>query len=169
MNVSYKLTRLHRLLRFLNHKIRIRHNKKLTAKQAEKRRINVLAKLDGLHTLRDPAQVPTGTRLFDGKEVAEWIYPWLELARKKGWTGTVTSGYRSPAYSQSLCLHMCGQPSCPGRCAGTSSNHSGLQYPGGAVDVTEYEQFGRIQRRIGSPLQNQLPTTDPVHFSVSGR
>lgn len=169
MNVDHKLNRLHRVLRFLNHKIRVRHNARLTAKAAEKRRGHVLAKIEGLQNLKDPAGVPPGTVAFEGKAVAAWIHPWLVLSRKNGWTGTVVSGYRSPPYSQSLCEHMCGAPSCPGRCAGVASNHSGTQYPGGAVDVTEYEQFGRIQRRIGSPLQNQLPATDPVHFSVSGR
>jgi hypothetical protein len=79
----------------------------------------------------------------------------------------VTSGYRTPEYSTSLCIAMCGAPSCPGRCAGASSNHSGKVYPAGAVDVTDYTRFGQIQPQIGSPLRNDLPI-DPVHYSVSG-
>lgn len=109
-----------------------------------------------------------GLGTFDGKQVAAWIVPWLEKSRDAGWKGTVTSGFRDPAYSESLCLAMCGAPSCPGRCAGRSSNHSGKEYPAGAVDVTDYTNFGAIQPRIGSPLHNSLGSADPVHFSVAG-
>lgn len=109
----------------------------------------------------------TGVGTFDGEKVAAWIIPLLQQSRAAGWAGTVTSGYRTPEYSESLCFDRCGQPSCPGTCAGRSSNHSGTAYPHGAVDVTDYTNFGTIQRRIGSPLRNSLPS-DRVHFSVSG-
>lgn len=108
-----------------------------------------------------------GVETFDGKEVAAWIVPWLQKSRDAGWGGVVSSGYRTPEYSESLCFDMCGAPSCPGTCAGRSSNHSGKKYPAGAVDVTDFETFGRIQPEIGSPLKNDLPA-DRVHFSVSG-
>lgn len=109
-----------------------------------------------------------GVGTFDGKPVAKWIIPWLKKSRQAGWDGSVTSGYRTPAYSEQLCIRMCGEPSCPGRCAGRSSNHSGKVYPHGAVDVSDYTNFARIQRQIGSPLKNALGSSDPVHFSVSG-
>jgi len=109
-----------------------------------------------------------GVGSFDGKQVAKWIIPWLEKSRAEGWSGSVTSGYRTPEYSESLCFGMCGAPSCPGTCAGRSSNHSGDHYPAGAVDVSDYSNFGSIQPRIGSPLKNNLPA-DRVHFSVSGQ
>lgn len=109
----------------------------------------------------------SGVGTYDGKPVAKWIIPWLEKSRAAGWAGHVTSGYRTPEYSESLCMEMCGAPSCPGTCAGRSSNHSGTTYPHGAVDVTDETNFGRIQRQIGSPLRNALPS-DRVHFSVSG-
>ena len=85
-----------------------------------------------------------------------------------GWSGTVTSGYRTPEYSESLCFDMCGAPSCPGTCAGRSSNHSGKVYPRGAIDVSDEATFGAIMRRLGNPIKNSLGPADPVHFSVSG-
>lgn len=109
-----------------------------------------------------------GLVTFDGVVVAAWIGKWLEKSRVHGWNGTVTSGYRDPAYSEQLCYNMCGAPSCPGLCAGKSSNHSGKVYPAGAIDVTDFTNFERIQFEISSPLRNDLPL-DPVHFSVSGR
>lgn len=106
---------------------------------------------------------------WEGKPVVEWIAYWLERSRKAGWTGGVNSGYRSPEYSEQLCYEICNAPSCPGRCAGRSSNHTQKGYPNGAVDVSEPEQFGQIQVRIGSPLKNALASSgDPWHFSYTG-
>lgn len=129
-------------------------------------------KLDAIRKskeLDNPDPDQDGLATFDGRTVAAWIVPWLEKSRKAGWTGTVVSGYRTPEYSTSLCIAMCGAPSCPGRCAGASSNHSGKVYPAGAIDVTDYTRFGSIQWQIGSPLKNSIGASDPVHFSVSGR
>ncbi len=103
------------------------------------------------------------------RPLAAWIVTWLERSYAAGWRGVVTSGWRDPAYSESLCRAMCGAPSCPGRCAGRSSNHSGSTFPYGAVDLTDYYDFAAIQHRIGSPLRNALGAQDPVHFSCSGR
>lgn len=101
---------------------------------------------------------------FDGRKVTAKIYPYLVLARKRGWKGRVTSGYRDPYYSMQLCYAMCGRPSCPGRCAGTSSNHVR-----DAVDLTDYGKFAAIMRSIGNPIYNALGARDPVHFSPNGR
>lgn len=106
---------------------------------------------------------------WDGKPVVEWIAFWLEKSRKAGWTGSVNSGYRSPEYSEQLCYQICGAPSCPGRCAGRSSNHTQKGYPNGAVDVSDPTTFAVIQKRIGSPLFNALGSADPWHFSSTGR
>lgn len=106
---------------------------------------------------------------IDGRQVAAWIGRWVLKARAAGlWHGTVSSGYRDPQYSRELCENMCGAPSCPGRCAGESSNHSGKVFPAGAVDVTDYWQFGEAMRKLGAPLKNSLASTDPVHFSYTG-
>lgn len=106
---------------------------------------------------------------WEGKPVVEWIAYWLERSRKAGWTGVVNSGYRSPEYSEQLCYQICGAPSCPGRCAGRSSNHCLRGDGQGAVDVSNPEEFAAIQVRIGSPLFNALGAADPWHFSKTGR
>ena len=63
--------------------------------------------------------LPGGAGQFDGIAVANWIIPILEWARKNGWGGHITSGYRPGAITNT----------------GKPSNHSFLNYPGGAVDV----------------------------------
>jgi hypothetical protein len=101
--------------------------------------------------------------------IVNWMVPWIDKIDAAGWNGVVVSGYRTPAYSQQLCYAMCGAPACPGRCAGVNSNHNkAAEYPNGAVDVTDYLTFKAVASRVGSPLRNALPSTDPVHFSVSG-
>lgn len=107
--------------------------------------------------------------MFEGKPVVEWIAYWLWRARKEGWKGQVNSGYRSPEYSKQLCYEICGAPTCPGRCAGTTSNHTQKGYLNGAVDVSDPATFGAIMKRLGSPLKNLLGSADPWHFSASGR
>lgn len=143
------------------HRLRVIHLDKLT----DHLRRKLKAQKEKRDERRDDRQ--DGLTTFDGVVVASWIARWLEKSRRAGWNGTVTSGYRTPEYSESLCQRMCGQPSCPGTCAGRSSNHSGKDYPAGAVDVSDYANFERIQYEIGSPLRNDLPY-DPVHFSVNG-
>lgn len=112
-----------------------------------------------------------GVATFDGRQVAAWLKPYLEWARAHGWRGTLTSGWRDPAYSERLCYAMCGAPSCSGRCAGRSSNHSGSVQPSGAIDVSDYYNFGNLMAKCPySPrLFNALGARDPVHFSASGR
>lgn len=111
---------------------------------------------------------PNVTR-FDGVPCAIWLAKKLQAARNAGrWKGRLVSGWRSPAYSESLCRAMCGAPRCPGRCAGRSSNHSGSVYPAGAVDVSDYETFAAEAKRLGLGIHNSLGAQDPVHFSVSG-
>jgi hypothetical protein len=119
---------------------------------------------------RQRAKRTTGTANWNGKIVAAWFVPYLDYAKQHGWQGWVTSGYRSPAYSEYLCKVMCGRPSCPGRCAGRATNHAHSTKPGGAIDVASYAEFGRIMRSCPySPrLVNHLPI-DPVHYSASGR
>jgi peptidoglycan hydrolase-like protein with peptidoglycan-binding domain len=112
-----------------------------------------------------------GVVTFDGRPVAAWIQPYLLWARNNGWKGTLNSGWRDPAHSEQLCLQMCGHTTCPGRCAGRTSNHAGSVKPAGAIDVSDYVTFGRLMARCPyTPrLQNQLGARDPVHFSISGR
>lgn len=116
------------------------------------------------------ASVSPGVTKFDGVPCAVWLARKLQVVRDAGrWKGRLVSGWRSPAYSKSLCVGMCGQPSCPGRCAGTASNHSGSKHPAGAVDVSDYVTFEAECKRLGLGIKNELDARDPVHFSVSGR
>jgi hypothetical protein len=112
----------------------------------------------------------SGVGTIDGKQVANWLIPYVKWARANGWKGWVVSGWRDPAYSEHLCRSMCGAPSCPGRCAGRASNHAGDDKPRGAIDVAHYYEFGDLMRRC--PIQprifNALGARDPVHFSASG-
>jgi hypothetical protein len=114
-----------------------------------------------------------GVTRWQGKPVAKAAVYYLDQAKKRGWQGGLNSGWRDPLYSRQLCINMCGAPSCPGRCAGTASNHVGNSPARFAVDVSDYYRFGQIMREI--PLPNGLPrifnalgARDPVHFSPSG-
>jgi hypothetical protein len=122
---------------------------------------------------KDKADKPppsNGVGTFDGKPVAAWWVAILTEARKTGlWNGGLNSGYRTPAYSTQLCQQICGAPTCPGRCAGATSNHARLD-AGAAVDVSDPGGFRNALVRIGhAELHNALGAADPWHFSVSGR
>lgn len=111
-----------------------------------------------------------GYGTFDGKRVPAWTVYWLNKSRASDWGGIVVSGVRTVQESIDACENMCHAPYCPGRCAGATSNHNmepNQGYPAGALDVTDYDNFERLQYEIGSPLRNDLPI-DPVHFSVTG-
>jgi len=125
------------------------------------------------HIQREHQQKPptSGVAVFDGRKCAAWLKPYLQWARDHGWDGTLVSGWRDPVYSEQLCYRMCGHPSCPGRCAGRNSNHSGSTKPFGALDVSWYSQFAGLMRQCPySPrIFNALGAQDPVHFSATGR
>jgi hypothetical protein len=129
-----------------------------------------------LHPPDDPDHIST----FEGVAVPAWTVGkdagpngshvnWLQKIRDAGWNGIVVSGARTAEHSEELCFGMCGQPSCPGTCAGRSSNHVvDAGYPDGALDVSEYTVFAQKAREVGAPLINALGAADPVHFSPSG-
>ncbi len=110
-----------------------------------------------------------GVGTFDGRPVAAWMLPYLQWARAHGWQGSLTSGYRTPEYSEHLCMGICGAVRCPGRCAGRTSNHVGRVKPQGSIDVSDYIRFGELMKQCPhSPrIFNNLPS-DRVHFSSSG-
>jgi peptidoglycan hydrolase-like protein with peptidoglycan-binding domain len=118
---------------------------------------------------KQSAKPRAGVVKFEGRPVAAWLVPYLTWARQHGWQGTLSSGYRSPAQSEQYCLRHYGAPSCPGKCAGRTSNHSGRIKPHGAIDVTHYDQFAALMRKCPySPrIFNDLPL-DPLHFSSTG-
>jgi hypothetical protein len=106
---------------------------------------------------------------YDGVPVAGVVVDVLDWCRAHGWRGRLVSGYRTPEYSEHLCFNMCRRPSCPGKCAGRTTNHSGLTNDRCAVDVTFYVDFRRIVANcpLQPRLHNDLPI-DPVHFSPNG-
>jgi hypothetical protein len=121
------------------------------------------------HRARSRQAPPPGVTTFDGRQVASWMKPYLDFARKNGWKGTLASGFRDPVHSEEICKRMCGHPTCPGRCAGRTSNHSGSAKPKGAVDVSDFARFGQLMQRcpLTPRIHNALPQ-DPVHFSATG-
>jgi hypothetical protein len=99
------------------------------------------------------------------KPIAAWIAPILQWASEHGWSGTVTSGYRT--YQQQAAINASGAYSAP---AGTS-NHETTQYPGGAVDVTDPSQLISVLKNYTGPYKlvgGVLGSVDPEHFSASG-
>lgn len=120
---------------------------------------------------RKAAEKATGVTRYDGVPVAAVAVPYLQWAREHGWKGRLVSGWRDPEYSRSLCRRMCGADSCPGRCAGLSSNHVGSTVARFAIDVSDYQAFGRLMAKCPhSPrIWNGLGSIDPVHFSPNGQ
>jgi hypothetical protein len=137
-------------------------------------------KYDWLKTHVDPKPAPIGELLvvFDGHMVPSWmVHQALQPARSSGeWSGSVFSGFRSPEYSTQLCINMCGHPTCPGTCAGASSNHScppthtGEEFEG-AVDVTDPFGLRHWCETHGNPIigGGAVLSGDVPHFSRSGR
>ena len=151
----------------------IRHPERRTA--AELARSKSMAATAFRAHLRKKFAAPRGVEIFDGHQVAAWIVPSLRWARQHGWTGTVSSGFRTCAHqtavakvfaaSQGLTL---AQVYPHGPCA---SNHVGHKHPAGAVDVTNAAQLNDVLRKNphrpglvwGGPVIN-----DEVHFSANG-
>lgn len=162
--------------RLLTHRV----ERSAAMKKRDRQRRDDAKKLRQLHR-ESQREDQDGLSLWRGFTVAAWMVGdatgpdgkrvnWLQRSVDEGWSGGLYSGFRDPAYSEQLCFNICNQPSCPGLCAGRSSNHSGKDGspPGwGAIDAQDYINFGRIQARIGSPLKNALPNDRP-HFSATG-
>jgi hypothetical protein len=114
----------------------------------------------------DPgAVIPQASWNPQQKPIAGWIAPVLQWASERGWTGTVTSGYRD--YSEQASINASGAYSAP---AG-KSNHESTQYPGGAVDVTNPGQLIQVLKGYTGPdklVGGVLGPVDPEHFSATG-
>jgi len=88
----------------------------------------------------------------------------LSFARGHGWSGTVTSGFRT--YGEQAALYQRSPAGGPlAAKPGTSSHEFGQ-----AVDVTNPGGFGATMTSAppGARLYNRLGAADPVHYSVSG-
>jgi hypothetical protein len=111
------------------------------------------------------ASVPVTVWNPNRRPIADWIIPVLAWAYQHGWTGTVTSGYRT--YAEQAELNAAGDFSAP---AGTS-NHESTAYPGGAVDVTNSSQLISVLVDYPGPeklIGGVLGPIDPEHFSATG-
>lgn len=114
----------------------------------------------------DAGPLPTGVADFEGKKVAAWIKPALVYARKQGWKGAVNSGFRSDAEQVRIWNSGVRPAAKPQSLGGGGSNHSGTDFPLGAVDVSDAGQLSTILR--ASPWASKLiyaGAKDPVHFS----
>jgi hypothetical protein len=111
------------------------------------------------------AETPEAVWNPRSKPIAGWIIPVLQWAYQHGWTGTVTSGYRT--FAEQAQLNAAGAYSAP---AGVS-NHETTAYPGGAVDVTNPSQLIAVLRAYPGPeklIGGVLGPVDPEHFSATG-
>lgn len=97
---------------------------------------------------------------LDGKPVAAWIANILQQARAAGWTGTVSSGYRSVAEQRRIYNSGVRPAAKPGQ-----SNHNFTAFPGGAVDVTNAQQLAAVLKKLGVTKLQWAGGKDPVHFS----
>lgn len=108
-----------------------------------------------------PRHGAKGVGNFEGQQVAGWIVPYLQYARKHGWKGQITSGFRS-FEDQTRIWNSGVRPAArPG-----TSNHENPNFPGGAVDVSDAAQLDEILRTYpGKRLLKWAGAKDPVHFS----
>lgn len=106
-----------------------------------------------------------GTANFEGHTVAAWIKPALQYARRQGWRGQVTSGYRSVGEQAQLYKEFqAGTRAGPVAKPGTS-HHGMADYPGGAVDVTDAQTLSRIISQSRFRRLKWAGAKDPPHFS----
>lgn len=108
----------------------------------------------------DVGSAASGLSTVDGKPVCSWIAAELRKAKRRGWSGTVTSGYRSEADQARVCSETSGPCAAPGE-----SNHQGKRYPGCAIDVSDPAGLAAALP-AGSPLKwTGRSIGDDVHFS----
>ena len=110
------------------------------------------------------AYAPNATWNPRHKPIARWIVPYLTWAASHGWTGTVTSGYRTKTEQLAAARGFGLQKYGPG--GPLKSKHMGTRYPSGAVDVTAAAQLSALlAKRPGAHLLRWAAAKDPVHFS----
>lgn len=110
----------------------------------------------------------SGVGRFGGYPVANWIIPILRWAQLKGWSGRLSSGFRSYAKQKQLWNNRGSNP-YPVAPPGTS-NHEGSEYPRGAIDTPDYGTLARLVGRFPGPRKLKwYGSGDRVHFSGTGR
>lgn len=130
---------------------------------------SLAAGLVAARTPSSPTRTPStsGSKLatFDGKRVASWMVPVLTYARKRGWNGTITSGYRNDKAQTAIYKSGVRPAAKPKALGGGGSKHSETGFLKGAVDVTDPQTLNKILRRKHSRLK-AAGAKDPPHFSV---
>jgi hypothetical protein len=123
------------------------------------------ASISNAQALAVGASIPDAPWNPNQRPIADWIVPVLQWAYQHGWTGSVTSGFRT--FIQQAALNAAGAFSAP---AGYS-NHESTAYPGGAVDVTSPAELIKVLATYPGPLKlhgGVLGPIDPEHFSATG-
>lgn len=110
------------------------------------------------------SKLARGLTTFDGKPCAKWVAAELTWARKHGWTGSMSSGYRSFADQKRVCAEVPAGTPCakPGE-----SNHQGKIFPKGAADCTQEAQLDQVlSKKPGRRLHwTGKSIGDNPHFS----
>jgi hypothetical protein len=119
--------------------------------------------------------VPTNAWNPDSKPIANWIVPIITWAAKHGWSGTISSGFRTHAEQLAAAT---GYVASIGTTIAAeypngvyASNHCTANYPGGAVDVTDSSTLASVLGGYpGKPglVWGQTTIEDGVHFSATG-
>jgi hypothetical protein len=123
------------------------------------------ASISNAQALAVGASIPDAPWNPGQRPIADWIVPVLQWAYQHGWTGSVTSGFRT--FIQQAELNAAGAFSAP---AGYS-NHESTAYPGGAVDVSSPAELIKVLATYPGPLKlhgGVLGPIDPEHFSATG-
>jgi hypothetical protein len=103
--------------------------------------------------------------------VCAWMFPQLEYAKKHGWSGEITEGWRSRPTEEIYWDRYGHDPGLAAR-PGTS-NHGWTQHPRGAIDTSDPAGLQRaLKGWTGTPAAMKgngvaLPR-DVVHFSADG-
>lgn len=108
-----------------------------------------------------------GVDELDGHPVADWIDKILVAARKAGVPFSVESGYRTDAEQTAIYESGVRPAAVPISLGGSGSNHEGIDYPAGAVDISPGAE-ALSAWLLGSKFANTLiyaGAKDPVHFS----
>jgi hypothetical protein len=103
---------------------------------------------------------------FDHKPVAGWIAPILDYARQHGWKGSLNEGYRTDRQQAGIYNAGVRPAAVPVSLGGGGSNHSGRDWPAGAVDVSDAAHLSNILSK--SKYRGLLVwagAKDPPHFS----
>lgn len=101
--------------------------------------------------------------------VAKWIAVELIWAKKRGWDGVLTTGFRTDAHQTKIWDSGTRPAAKPLSRGGGGSNHSFTTYPRSAVDVADWQKFKEVIANYdGTYRLKWFGAGDVVHFSGTG-